>query len=134
MVITNYLCDLQRQEVRETKGNCTLRIGPNWGEKPKLMKLKFVAKDGQVQYSQYLINGWWGISRHIHYVPEVLSAFLWSAPLATRHITPHFYALFLCILLWDRASRDEERLKNKYGDDYVEYCKKVPWKVIPGIY
>lgn len=30
--------------------------------------------------------------------------------------------------------RDHEKCAAKYGDDWVEYCKKVPYRIVPFIY
>lgn len=74
------------------------------------------------------------MSRHINYVFEITLAFCWSVPAATSGIIPYVYVIFLTILLTDRAYRDEIRCSEKYGKYYDEYCKLVPWKMIPGIY
>ena len=42
--------------------------------------------------------------------------------------------LFLTALLMDRASRDDARCRTKYGAFWDEYCERVPYKVIPGLY
>ena len=44
------------------------------------------------------------------------------------------YAIFLTFLLVDRANRDSEKCHLKYGKYYEEYCKLVPYKIVPGIY
>ena len=45
-----------------------------------------------------------------------------------------FYAVFLNVLLVDRAKRDTEKCRLKYGKYYEEYCELVPYKIVPGIY
>ncbi len=60
---------------------------------------------GDVKATILLASGWWGVSRHFHYVPEVLAAFCWSVPGGFTHLMPHFYYLFLAILLVDRGER-----------------------------
>jgi len=45
------------------------------------------------------ITGWWGLSRHFHYVPEITAAFLWSVPGGFTHLLPYFYVVFLTLLL-----------------------------------
>jgi 7-dehydrocholesterol reductase len=76
----------------------------------------------------------WGLSRHFHYVPEILSAFFWTVPALFSHFLPYFYVIFLTILLFDRAKRDDDRCSSKYGKFWKMYCNKVPYRVIPGIY
>jgi len=41
---------------------------------------------------------------------------------------------FLTILLFDRATRDDKRCRKKYGKYWEEYCRRVPWKIVPGVY
>ena len=45
-----------------------------------------------------------------------------------------WYAVFLTYLLIDRATRDSDKCHKKYGKYYEEYCKLVPYKILPGIY
>ncbi|RWW87507.1 hypothetical protein BHE74_00003658 [Ensete ventricosum] len=84
------------------------------------------------------VNNLWGVSRHFHYVPEILAAFFWSDVsnffITTIQFLPYFYVLFLTILLFDRAKRDDDRCASKYGKYWKMYCNKVPYRVIPGIH
>jgi protein-S-isoprenylcysteine O-methyltransferase Ste14 len=73
------------------------------------------------------------ISRHINYTFELLATYAWAPPLQFTHILPYFYSLFLTALLLHRVVRDEERCALKYGKPYDEYCKKVPYRIIPGV-
>ncbi|KAB1213044.1 7-dehydrocholesterol reductase [Morella rubra] len=76
----------------------------------------------------------WGLARHFHYVPEILAAFFWTVPALFNHFLPYFYVIFLTILLFDRAKRDDDRCRSKYGKYWKVYCDKVPNRIIPGIY
>lgn len=122
----NYWADRQRQHVRATGGKCTI-----WGKTPVIQVARYMTIDGQHKQNLLLASGWWGISRHFHYVPEVLAAFCWSVPALFNHFSPYFYVTFLAILLTDRAFRDDERCALKYGEDWQQYCKAVPYKIIP---
>lgn len=79
-----------------------------------------------------LLSGWWGIARHFHYVPEILSSFFWTAPALFDHVMPYFYVIFLTILLFDRAFRDDARCAAKYGKYWDAYKKQVPFLFFPG--
>ncbi|KAL8822494.1 MAG: hypothetical protein Q9191_006770 [Dirinaria sp. TL-2023a] len=46
----------------------------------------------------------------------------------------YFYILYFAILLIHRERRDEEKCRRKYGKDWEEYTKKVPSRILPGIY
>ena len=67
--------------------------------------------EGSAKFKQSLLlcSGWWGLSRHFHYVTEIAGAFCWSVPALFTHIAPYFYVIFLTILLVDRSFRDDAR-------------------------
>ena len=46
----------------------------------------------------------------------------------------YFYMVYFAILLIHRERRDEQKCRDKYGADWEEYCQKVRWRIIPGIY
>ena len=46
----------------------------------------------------------------------------------------YFYIVYFAILLIHRELRDEEKCMRKYGKDWDEYRKKVPWRILPGVY
>ena len=46
----------------------------------------------------------------------------------------YFYVLYFAILLIHREMRDDKKCKRKYGKDWEEYKKKVPWRILPGVY
>ncbi|ARH00674.1 7-dehydrocholesterol reductase [Legionella micdadei] len=125
-ILVNYSADKQRMRVRETAGNCKI-----WGKKPTILLTHYKTAKGDIKTSILLASGWWGISRHFHYIPEVAGAFFWSVPALFTHFAPYFYVCFLTILLMDRAFRDDRRCAKKYGLDWDKYCSLVPYKIIP---
>jgi 7-dehydrocholesterol reductase len=124
----NFMADRQRQLVRATEGNCKI-----WGKKPLTIVASYSTLPGITKENLLLASGWWGLARHFHYVPEILAAFCWTLPALFFNITPYFYVIFLMVLLVDRAYRDDLRCANKYGSDWQEYCRLVPYKMIPYI-
>jgi 7-dehydrocholesterol reductase len=128
-IYLNYAADAERQRVRATNGNTTV-----WGSPPELIRARYTTADGKEHESLLLASGWWGVARHFHYVPEILLALAWSLPAGFTHFVPYFYVVFLTILLTDRATRDDKRCRRKYGATWDEYCQRVRWKIIPGIY
>jgi 7-dehydrocholesterol reductase len=122
----NYLADRQRQRVRATKGQCKI-----WGKKPITTLASYQTEQGDIKQNLLLASGWWGITRHFHYIPEILAAFFWSLPALFSHFIPYFYVCFLTILLFDRAFRDEKRCALKYGQYWEQYCQRVPYKIVP---
>jgi 7-dehydrocholesterol reductase len=127
MIWWNYDCDLQRSFVRGKGGKCEL-----WGQPAKVLRAPYVTEKGERKENLLLYSGWWGMARHIHYVPEILAAVCWTLPAASSgQLLPWFYVAFLIILLTDRAFRDNARCEKKYGKVWAEYTKLVPYMMVP---
>lgn len=125
----NYDADAQRQRVRATDGKTTV-----WGKPPETMVAPYTTSDGEKRTSILLLSGWWGVARHFHYVPELGLAFAWTVSAGFTHFLPWFYWVFLAILLFDRAGRDEKRCAAKYGDAWADYRGRVPYRIVPFVY
>lgn len=128
-IIINYLADRQRQQVRAKNGACRI-----WGRKPSLIHAIYETQIGETKQTILLTSGWWGLSRHFHYIPEFMAAFFWTLPALFNNFLPYFYLIFLSILLIDRAFRHDRRCADKYGKYWDEYCQRVPYKIIPYVY
>jgi 7-dehydrocholesterol reductase len=125
---SNYDSDRQRYLFRQSHGKCTI-----WGHAPNMIVAKYES-NGEIKESLLLVDGWWRISRHYHYVPEILASFFWSVSAwNSGFIAPYFYVIYLTILLTDRAYRDDDRCQKKYGKYWDEYCEAVPYKIVPGV-
>lgn len=125
-VMLNYFADAQRQKVRATNGQCKV-----WGKAPQLIQAHYKDQHGTEKQSLLLVSGWWGISRHFHYLLEISLAFFWTLPALFSNILPWFYVIFLTVLLIHRSYRDEKRCAEKYGAYWKTYCQHVPNKMIP---
>ena len=82
-----------------------------------------------------LVNGFWGLSRHINYLGEIGMAS--GIVVAVGHILlpwPWLYPLYYVALLFPRQMDDDKRCAAKYGPLWDEYLKKVPYRIIPKIY
>jgi delta14-sterol reductase len=82
-----------------------------------------------------LVNGFWGKSRHINYLGEILMAT--GIALGTGYpslLWPWLYPLYYVALLFPRQLDDNKRCAAKYGSLWDQYIKKVPYKIIPYIY
>lgn len=51
-----------------------------------------------------------------------------------NHIVPYFYFPYLSAILIQRIYRDDSRCRGKYGKYWDEYCKKVPYKLLPYVF
>jgi protein-S-isoprenylcysteine O-methyltransferase Ste14 len=96
----------------------------------KFLGMTPVALEGRV-----LVSGFWGLSRHINYLGELLMAsgitLALGYPLSWL---PWLYPLYYVVLLFPRQHFDDVRCAAKYGPLWDEYEKKVPYKIIPYVY
>ena len=84
---------------------------------------------------QVLASGFWGQSRHINYLGEVLMALGIAASLGhVDVIWPWLYPLYYVILLGTRERDDDARCEEKYGEVWRAYKKAVPYRIIPRLY
>lgn len=127
-ILINYFADRQRQKVRVLNGVCKV-----WGKEPVITIARYTTAQGDLKQNLLLASGWWGISRHFHYIPELLSAFFWTVPALFENVLPYFYVIYLALVLLERAFRDDRRCSLKYGKDWQSYCEKVPYKILPYI-
>jgi protein-S-isoprenylcysteine O-methyltransferase Ste14 len=122
---------------------------------PKIAHLKYMqTKAG----SKLLISGWWGRARHINYLGDWILSWSYCLPTGIAGyvvlqnskqgapvvepgeargwgmLITYFYMLYFAVLLVHRQIRDEEKCRAKYGADWDEYCKKVPYRIVPYIY
>lgn len=82
-----------------------------------------------------LINGFWGMSRHINYLGEILMAV--AIVLCVGYpgiLRPWLYPLYYVALLFPRQAADDKLCAAKYGALWDEYRKRVPYRIIPYIY
>jgi delta14-sterol reductase len=82
-----------------------------------------------------LVNGFWGKSRHINYLGEILMACgiaLAAGYPATWQVW--LYPLYYVGLLFTRQIDDDKICRAKYGELWDTYTKKVKYRIIPYIY
>lgn len=127
-ICLNFDADRQRQLARSTHGDCII-----WGKPAEYIVANYTDNEDVKHESILLTSGWWGLSRHFHYIPEVLAAFCWSVTAQFQNILPYFYVIFLTLLLIERAFRDDVRCREKYGKFWTQYCEKVKYLIIPGL-
>jgi len=87
------------------------------------------------QTHQLLCNGFWGASRHINYLGEILMAS--GLALSLGHFDspwPWVYPLYYLALLLPRERDDDRRCAEKYGPLWDDYRAKVRYRIIPFIY
>jgi len=82
-----------------------------------------------------LCSGFWRLSRHVNYLGEILMAVGLTLALG-RPLDPWpwLYPLYYIALLLPRQADDDRRCALKYGTLWEEYCRRVPYRIIPRVY
>jgi len=83
--------------------------------------------------TKLLTSGFWGMARKINYTGDWIMGLSWCMLCGFESLVPYFYAIYFCILLIHRSERDDHMCHVKYGKDWDEYKKIVPYRFIPGI-
>lgn len=82
-----------------------------------------------------LSGGFWGLSRHINYLGEILMATGLALSLGyPLSLAPWLYPLYYVALLLPRQADDDRRCAERYGPLWDEYCRRVPWRIVPYVY
>jgi delta14-sterol reductase len=82
-----------------------------------------------------LVSGFWRLSRHVNYLGEILMATGLTLALGRPDVwTAWLYPLYYVGLLVPRQMDDDRRCAGKYGGLWREYCAKVPYRIVPGLY
>ncbi|RSL82207.1 hypothetical protein CEP51_005305 [Fusarium floridanum] len=119
----------QKDKLRRSAGKCTI-----WGKPAEYIVASFKTSDGKQHKSLLLCSGWWGWSRHANYVGDLFLSFSTCALVGSTRAVVWVYAIWMTMLLIHRCIRDEKRCSVKYGAAWTEYCRRVPWRFIPGIW
>lgn len=119
----------QRDHVRAKHGDAIL-----WGRPAAFIRCRYRTDDGKEQDSNLVTSGWWGVCRHSNYMADLILSWAMCATCGFSHILPWSYFFFMCVLLYHRTGRDEQRCRNKYGEKWEQYCRTVPYRLVPGIY
>ncbi len=112
--------NLQKQRFRRDPSK------PVWGRPPKVLNTK--------RGTALLVSGWWGLARHTNYLGDLMMALSWCLASGFGSVVPYFYFIYFAPLLLNRERRDHALCKEKYGDDWDEYCRRVPHRIIPYVY
>jgi len=83
--------------------------------------------------TKLLTSGWWGKARKVNYTGDWIMGLSWCLVCGFESLVPYFYAIYFFVLLIHRAIRDDALCAAKYGEDWKEYKKIVPFMFIPGL-
>jgi delta14-sterol reductase len=87
-------------------------------------------------HGRLLCSGFWGCARHINYCGEILQAVALALPgwLATGSLLPFAYPAYYVGLFVPRQLDDDAICAAKYGAVWTEYCRRVPYRMVPGLW
>jgi 7-dehydrocholesterol reductase len=119
----------QKDIARATEGK-----GKIWGQPITFIRTKYTTSDGTEHSSILLTCGFWGLSRHFNYFADLIMSLAMCMACGFGGILAYFYVIYMAILLVGRIHRDQDRCSRKYGKYWEEYCKVVPYKLIPGVW
>jgi Ergosterol biosynthesis ERG4/ERG24 family len=82
-----------------------------------------------------LVSGFWGLSRHVNYLGELLMATALALCLGyPTALLPWLYPIYYVLLLVPRQLDDDRRCAEQYGPLWDEYRRAVPHRIIPFLY
>ncbi|MCL2185349.1 MAG: ERG4/ERG24 family protein [Treponema sp.] len=82
-----------------------------------------------------LVSGYWGASRHINYMGEIIQAIAIAMSAGYLGVWQVWlYPIYYIGLLFSRQADDDKICKAKYGELWDTYKMKVKYRIIPFIY
>jgi hypothetical protein len=85
--------------------------------------------------NRLLVSGFWGAARHVNYLGEFGMAIGLTLALGHPERTlPWLYPLYYVALLVPRQFDDDRRCAAKYGALWTAYVKRVPYRIVPGVF
>jgi len=107
-----------------------------WGKKVEFLDVFYTDGKGAKVKSALLTSGFWGTARHFNYTFELICCLTCcvTAGFGQSWLLPLFYFYFIAALIPHRILRDEEKCRNKYRQYWEQYCKKVPYRMIPYVF
>lgn len=81
-----------------------------------------------------LVSGWWRLARHVNYLGDTFMAV--GLALAVDYTNPlaWLYPVYYVLLFVTRERDDDWRCAQKYGAEWEEYRKLVPYRLVPFVY
>ena len=122
--LTNYQKDYFRREKNPTI----------FGKTPEYLEVKYVTSNEETHTSKLLCDGLWKYARHMNYSGDLLLSLTYGLSCGFESLIPYYYFFFMLTLLILRCYRDEHRCYKKYGYKWTEYCKIVPYRLVPFVY
>jgi 7-dehydrocholesterol reductase len=76
----------------------------------------------------------WKFIRHPNYLGVLILTYAMCGLCGTDALLPWTEAIFATVFLVFRCLKDESKCARKYGGAWELYCKRVRWRLVPGLY
>ncbi|XP_018598132.2 delta(14)-sterol reductase isoform X2 [Scleropages formosus] len=117
--VTYYMSNEQKSEFRKNPNN------------PSLAHLETIASPSG---KKLLVSGWFGWVRHPNYLGDIMMTLAWCLPCGFTSFLPYLPALQCTNLLRLRAAEIEEACRKRHREAWQEYCRRVPYQLVPYVY
>ena len=127
--LLNSATDLQRYNFRAAHGKIKIN-----DMDPYFLAARYKNESGETTVNLLLGSGYFKSCRHLNYTTEFFTFLTWSLLQKTPNLFSYFSPVFLLLILSIRISRDELRCLAKYNQYWLQYCNKVQYRIIPGVF
>ncbi|KJK67397.1 Ergosterol biosynthesis ERG4/ERG24 family protein [Aspergillus parasiticus SU-1] len=124
-----YIATEQKKAVCDTKG-----VHDVGDEKAQFIRASYKTTDGVERESLLLCSGPWKHIRHPNYLGLLVLTYAMCGLCGTGALLPWTEAAFATAFLAYRCTMDERNCVRKYGKDWEVYCRRVRWRLVPGLY
>ncbi|CAI4231628.1 unnamed protein product [Auanema sp. JU1783] len=123
------MIDRQKFEFRASKGALKIK-----GVDAFFIAAKYKTESGESAANLLLGSGFWSYCRHPNYVMEILTFFSFVLFQGESPLLSYFPLIYVTGFLLVRLFNDESRCLAKYGQYWLQYTNKVPFKILPGVF
>ena len=96
--------------------------------------IKIWGKPAEALDGRLLVSGFWGIGRHLNYTGEICIYLAFTLTIGFESWLPYLLPIWLTGLLVHRSIRDERRCREKYGELWERYTRRVRFAMVPYVY
>ena len=96
--------------------------------------IKIWGKPAEALEGRLLVSGFWGVGRHLNYTGEICVYLAFTLTIGFESWIPYLLPIWLTGLLVHRSIRDERRCREKYGELWERYTKRVRFAMVPYVY
>ncbi|XP_032667096.1 delta(14)-sterol reductase TM7SF2 isoform X2 [Odontomachus brunneus] len=81
-----------------------------------------------------MLSGLWGYVRHPNYLGDIMMQWSFTGVSLATDVLPYYAAICCVLTLAYRAIRDNRRCQARYGYAWEEYCTRVKYMILKGVF